>query len=79
LLPIPPLIQRAQAAFRRDLPELMKTHYRQVVAYHGDRRLGFGRSTFPLLQEWSQRGLPEDEIVLFRVEPEPPDDDERVV
>jgi hypothetical protein len=79
LPPIPAIVQQSQAAFRRDLPDLLKTHYRQVVAYHGDRRLGFGRSTAQLLQEWSGRGIPKDEIVLFGVEPEPPEDDERVV
>lgn len=42
LLPIviPPMIERSQSAFRRDLPALMKTHYRQWVAYHGDARIG---------------------------------------
>ncbi len=38
------MIERSQNAFRHDLSELMKTHYQQWVAYHGDERLGFGRS-----------------------------------
>lgn len=32
---IPPSIAEAQEAFHRDLRELLKTHYRQWVAYHG--------------------------------------------
>jgi hypothetical protein len=77
--PLPPLIQQALDAFRRDLPELMKTHYRQWVIYQGDRRLRFGRSKTELIQECLQRGLGRDEFVVRRVAPEPPDDDERVV
>jgi len=41
---IAPMIARSQAAFRRDLPDLLKTHYRQWVAYHGEDRIRFGRS-----------------------------------
>jgi hypothetical protein len=41
---IPPMIQRSQEAFRRDLPELLKKHEGKWVAYSGDRRLGMGRS-----------------------------------
>jgi hypothetical protein len=76
LLPIviPPMIERSQAAFRRDLPELMKTHYRQWVAYHGDERLGFGRSQTALYQECFRRGLQEDEFVVRSIEPEMPDE-----
>ena len=79
LLPIPPLIQSAQAAFRRDLPELMKTHYRQWVVYQGDQRLGFGRSQTQLIQECLRRGLRQDEFVVRSVEPEAPDEVECVV
>ena len=43
---ITPLIQQSQAAFRRDLPELLKDKklYRRWVAYHGDERIGISRS-----------------------------------
>ncbi len=34
--PVPPMIQLAQAAFRRDRPELLKTYKDRWVAYNGD-------------------------------------------
>src|SRR4051812_35060955 len=40
----PPMVLRAQAAFRRDLPQLLEGHRFQWVAYHGDRRVALGRS-----------------------------------
>ena len=79
LLPISPMIQRSQAAFRRDLPALMKTHYGYWVAYHGEQRLGFGRSKFKLVLECLQRGLKDDEFVVRGVAPEMPEDDDRTV
>ena len=39
---ISPMVAKSQEAFRRDLPELLKNHYGQWVAYHGDERLGLG-------------------------------------
>lgn len=76
LLPVPPMIRRANEAYLRDLPEMLRTHYRQWVAYHGDQRLGFGRSKRQLVGECLRRGLPDDEFVVYSVEPEIPDDDE---
>ena len=73
--PVHPMIQRGHEAFRRDLPALMKTHYRKWVAYHGDRRLGFGKSKVALLREWLSQGIPEEELVVRSVEPEMTDDD----
>jgi len=49
---VAPMIARSQAAFRRDLPELLKTHYWQWVAYHGDDRICFGRTQFELYEEY---------------------------
>ena len=43
-IPIPPMIKKALEKHRRDLPELMKKHADQWVAYHGEERLEFGRS-----------------------------------
>ncbi len=70
---IAPLVARSQAAFRRDLPELLKTHYRQWVAYHGEDRIRFGRTQFELYEECYRRGLHDDEFVVRSVEPEMPD------
>ena len=71
---VSPMIERSQAAFRRDLPELMKTHYRQWVAYHGDERIGFGRTETELYEECFRRGLKDDEFVARSIEPEMPDE-----
>jgi hypothetical protein len=71
---IAPLVARSQAAFRRDLPELLKSHYRQWVAYHGENRVGFGRTQFELYDECYRRGLRDDEFVVRSIEPEMPDE-----
>jgi hypothetical protein len=71
---VAPIIARSQAAFRRDLPELMKTHYRQWVAYHGDVRVGFARNSFDLYDECFRRGLKRSEFVVRSVEPEIPEE-----
>ena len=68
-----PILQQALETFRKDLPKLMETHYRQWVAYHGDRCIGFGRSQRELYQECLQReGLQPDELLVSRVGQEPP-------
>jgi hypothetical protein len=64
LFDIPPLIERAQKAFRRDLPELLPDRYRQWVAYHGDDCVGFSDSQFDLYDECVRRGYPEDEFLV---------------
>jgi hypothetical protein len=71
---LPPLIERALAAFRRDLPELMKTHYRKWVAYHGDERIGFAKTETELYQECFRRGWTEEEFLVRSVEPEMPEE-----
>lgn len=71
---VAPLIECSQAAFRRDLPDLMKTHFRHWVAYHGDERVGFGRTQFELYDLCRFRGLHEDEFVVRSIEPEMSDE-----
>jgi hypothetical protein len=71
---VPPMIQKALDKHRRDLPELMKTHPYQWVAYHGEQRLEFGRSKRKLYFKYRDRGLSPDELVVFGVEPELPDE-----
>ncbi len=66
---VPPMIQQALDKHRRDLPELMKKHARQWVAYHGEQRLGFGRSKRKLYRKYLDRGLSIDELVVLGVEP----------
>jgi hypothetical protein len=71
---VPPMIQKAIEKHRRDLPELMKRHADQWVAYHGDERLEFGRSQRALYHKYLDRGLKPDELIVLGVEPELPDE-----
>src|SRR5215831_14062396 len=75
-IPIHPMIQQALDRHRRDLPELLKTHPRQWVAYHGDQRLEFGRSKHKLYWKYLDRGLPLEELLVLGVEAGMFDDDE---
>ena len=75
----PAMITKSIAAFRRDLPELLKTHGGRWVAYHGDERIGFGRRETPLYQECLRRGLSADEFVVCGIEACAFDPDEDVV
>jgi hypothetical protein len=67
---IPAMIRRAQAAFRRDLPQLREEHLHRWVAYHGDRRVAVGSSKRQLFQECAREGLPRDEFMVRFIEPE---------
>jgi len=76
ILPILPIIKLANATYRRELPDLLKTHYGKWVAYHGDRRLGFGKDKLKLLYEWLNRGIPDEELLVRGVVPDLPYDEE---
>jgi hypothetical protein len=73
---IPPMIQKALDKHRRDLPELVKKHADQWVAYHGEERLESGRSQRKLYRKYLDRGLSLDELIVLGVEPEMPDETE---
>jgi hypothetical protein len=68
--PIPPGILRSQQAFWRDLPDLLKlkSRRRRYVAYHGNERIGFGRTHTELYQECFRRGLQREEIYVGLLE-----------
>ena len=68
---ISPMIARSQAAFRRHLPELLKTHYRQWVANHGEDPSS-SDAWNSLYDECDRRGWHDDEFVVRSVEPEMP-------
>jgi hypothetical protein len=55
---IAPGILRLQAAFRRDLPELLKVkkYDRRWVAYHGDECVGIAKDPVDLYEECARRG-----------------------
>ena len=67
---IPPMIAQSQAAYRRDLPQLLKERPWQWVAYHGDERIGFADSDVTLCQQCLARGLDWDQFVVRSIEPE---------
>lgn len=59
-----PMIQKSIDAFRHDLPELLKTHPGKWVAYHGDERVGFGKTQTELYQRCFARGLTQDDFIV---------------
>lgn len=67
---VQPKIREALDAFRRDLPEMMKEHHREWVAYHGAIRLGFGKDDFDLYQRYMVQGYDPEELLVSPVEPE---------
>jgi hypothetical protein len=67
---VPENVRRSQAAFLRDLPELLKDESLrgQWVVYHGDERIGIAPSDEPLLRECARRGLKSDQYDIFIIE-----------
>ena len=70
LADIPEGVRRSQAAFLRDLPELLKDESLrgQWVVYHGDERIGIAPNDEPLIRECSRRGLKSDQYDTFIIE-----------
>jgi hypothetical protein len=66
-----PSIDEAFKAFRRDLPQLLREHPREWVAYHGDRSIGCGRSQVDLYESCLRRGYAEGEFLVHCVVGEP--------
>jgi hypothetical protein len=64
------MYDRGVAAFERELPELMKTHHRQWVIYHGDRRFGPAKSLKKLEKVCKKERIPVLERVCRIVEPD---------
>jgi hypothetical protein len=73
-----PMIQKSIDAFRRDLPELLQTHPGKWVAYHGDERVGFGKTQTELYQRCFARGLTRDDFIVGFTEPGAFDPDEEI-
>lgn len=68
-----PIMFRSQQAFWRDLPELLKlkSKKRRFVAYHGDERIGFGKTDTELYKECFRRGLERGEFYVSDIEEDP--------
>lgn len=73
-----PMIQKSIDAFRRDLPEMLKTHRGKWVAYSGDERIGFGKTQTELYRECFRRGLTRDDFVVCGVAEGTFDPDEEI-
>jgi hypothetical protein len=81
--PLPPIVQssitvspimlQSQQAFWRDLPDLLKQKKlrRRWVCYHGDERIGFGKTGAELVQFCLKRGLERGQFYLGRIEEDP--------
>ncbi len=57
-----------------NLPELLlklESKTRQWVAYHGDERIGFGRTDVDAYQECFRRGLQRGEFFVAMIEADP--------
>ncbi len=67
---IAPTMLRSQKAFWHDLPELLKlkSKERQWVAYHGEERVGFGKSQTELYQECLHRGVQRGDFYVGKIE-----------
>jgi hypothetical protein len=71
-----PTIQKSIDAFRRDLPDMLKTRRGEWAAYHGDERLGFATTQTELYQLGFRHGLTRHEFIVGVVEPGAFDGDE---
>lgn len=70
---ISPVVARSQQAFRDELPQLLRTHYRQWVAYHNGQRIGFAPTQTQLYQTCLRQGYSRTEVLVRCVQPEIPD------
>jgi hypothetical protein len=68
---VAPGVRRSQEAYWRDLPALLKlrNERRRWVAYHGDERVGFGRTAAELYQKCLRRGWTDADFYVDRLEP----------
>jgi hypothetical protein len=63
------LIEQAWEAFQREAPLLIAEHVGEWVAYHGDKRVGFGPTRAALWEACLAQGLPEGEFWVFNLGP----------
>jgi hypothetical protein len=65
------VIRNSLEAFHRDLPQLLREHPREWVAYHGDRAIGFAASQVDLYERCLGQGFAEGEFLVQCVVSEP--------
>jgi hypothetical protein len=64
------LIVAAQAAFEGALPQLLKEHSGEWVAYQGEHQIGFATTKTELYQRCFALGLRRGEFVVGRIQPQ---------
>ncbi|HYT93400.1 MAG TPA: hypothetical protein VEL76_32080 [Gemmataceae bacterium] len=67
--PVAPEILEADKVFREQLPELLRTHPNQWVAYSGSQCLGFHTSGQALYQECLAQGFAPEQFVVKNIAP----------
>jgi hypothetical protein len=67
---IPESVRRSNAAYRRDLPRLLRERPGQWVAYHGDEQVGFAANDLELYQLCLKR-WDHDEFIVRCIEANP--------
>jgi hypothetical protein len=68
--PIPEILQTAFAAFGRDLPELLRDHYREWAAYHGNRRIGISPDSATLYALCDAEGIDRADVFITGIYPD---------
>ncbi len=68
--PVSPTVARNQEAFRAMLPELVKNHYREWVAFHQCEPVAFGPSKTKLYRACLDKGWSREQFIVRSVEPE---------
>jgi hypothetical protein len=63
------LIEQAWATFQSELPLLIEDHLNEWVAYHGTRKVGFGKTRAELWQACLRQGIPEGEFWVWNIAP----------
>ena len=72
---VSPVLAQSLAAFRRDLPELLKTARGKWVAHHGPQQVGIARTAATLYQRCFRQGLKDHQFLVSHISPEIPDDE----
>jgi hypothetical protein len=73
--PVAPVLGESLEAFRRDLPELLKTHRGKWVAHRGQQQIGIAQTAATLYQHCFRRGLKDHEFLVSHISPEIPDNE----
>jgi hypothetical protein len=62
------MIDEALATFRKELPSYFENHRLDWVAYHGRKRLGFGKSKDDLFRDCLAQGFDRRSILVRKID-----------